>query len=168
MQGAECIGFMMPRACGDGELGCALVSLDSVGICASASDDSACGVNASISSGGPSSGVGRLKSVQQICGAQGDVAGGGQLNSGRNTIEALADLNNGAVVVLGEREVRLHPSDPNVESLEWAISRAARKCPSTRYTGWAVQKTEEDARTKALARLLYAGDYALAGYRDES
>jgi hypothetical protein len=120
---------MMPRACGDGELGCALVSLDSVGICASASDDSACGVNASISSGGPSSGVGRLKSVQQICGAQGDVAGGGQLNSGRNTIEALADLNNGAVVVLGEREVRLHPSDPNVESLEWTISRAARQVP---------------------------------------
>ena len=119
--------------------------------------------------------------MQQICGAQGDDAGGGQLNSDRNTIEALADLNNGAVVVLGEREVRLPPSGPNVESLEWTIPRLPKyyrvrtlrgyyqvhvKCPS-RYTGWAVQKTEEDARTKALARLLYARDYALAGYRDE-
>lgn len=122
-----------------------------------------------------------IKSVQQICGAQGDDAGVEQRNSDRITIEALADLNNGAVVVLGEREVRLPPSGPNVESLEWTIPglpkyyrvRTLRgyyqvhvKCPNTRYTGWAVQKTE-DARTKALARLLYARDYALAGYRDE-
>ena len=69
----------------------------------------------------------------------------------------------------------------NVDALEWTTSRISRyyrvrglrghsqvhvKCPHTGYTGWAVQKTEEEARTKALARLLYARDYGLEGYRE--
>jgi len=52
------------------------------------------------------------------------------------------------------------PPDSRYKSMRGWFEVSVR-CPGTRFTGWAIRKTEADARQMALSRLYYARDYAL-------